>query len=93
MIDTTFLPTERIPPQAIEAEGSVLGAMLMSKEVISDVVEVVKFEDFYRENHKKIFQAIISLWQRNEPVDLITLSDELNKAGQLSSIEIGRAHV
>jgi len=86
MIDTTFLPTERIPPQAIEAEGSVLGAMLMSKEVISDVVEVVKAEDFYRESHKKIFQAIISLWQRNEPVDLITLSDELNKIGQLSSV-------
>jgi replicative DNA helicase len=86
MTDTTFLPTERIPPQAIEAEASVLGAMLMSRDAISEVVEVVKFEDFYRESHKKIFQAIISLWQRNEPVDLITVSDELNKAGQLSSI-------
>lgn len=86
MTDTTFLPTERIPPQAIEAEASVLGAMLMSKDAISEVVEVVKVEDFYRESHKKIFQAIISLWQRNEPVDLITLSDELNKAGQLSSV-------
>ncbi|MBU1261706.1 replicative DNA helicase [bacterium] len=86
MIDTTFLPTERIPPQAIEAETSVLGAMLMSKDVISEVVEFVKFEDFYRESHKKIFNAIISLWQRNEPVDLITLSDELNKLGQLSSV-------
>ena len=68
---------ERVPPQNLEAEQSVLGSMLIDKEAIYTASELLTGEDFYRSAHQKIFEAIISLCARGEPVDLITLSDEL----------------
>lgn len=68
---------ERVPPQNLEAEQSVLGSMLIDKEAIYTASELLTGEDFYRSAHQKIFEAIISLCDRGEPVDLITLSDEL----------------
>lgn len=68
---------ERVPPQNLEAEQSVLGSMLIDKEAIYTASELLMGEDFYRSSHQKIFEAIISLSDRGEPVDLITLSDEL----------------
>jgi replicative DNA helicase len=85
MVDTVFAQ-DRLPPQALDAETSVLGAMLMSREAIGEVVELIKTEDFYRESHRKIFNSIVALWQRNEPVDLVTLSDELKKNGDLEAV-------
>ncbi|HAW49518.1 TPA: replicative DNA helicase [bacterium] len=86
MLDTLLVPQDRLPPQALDAEISLLGAMLMDNEAIGEVVEIVHEEDFYREAHRRIYKAIINLWERNEPVDLVTLSDELNKEGVLSTI-------
>ncbi len=89
MLDTLFInqvDQQRLPPQALDAEVSILGAMLMDREVINEVVELLKEDDFYRETHRKIYRGIISLWERNEPVDLVTLSDELNKEGSLTTI-------
>ena len=60
------------PPQDLDAERSVLGSMLMSKDAISDTVEILKGRDFYRPAHETIFDAILSLYSRGEPADAIT---------------------
>lgn len=86
LLNTLLINEEKLPPQAIEAEINLLGAMLMDREVIGEVVELLKEEEFYRESHRKIYRAMLNLWERNEPVDLVTLSDELNKGGNLSGI-------
>ena len=77
---------ERIPPQNMEAEQSVLGAMLLDKDAIITALELLRFGDFYREGHRKIFQAIMALSDRGEPVDLVTLPEELRGQNQLESI-------
>ena len=81
---------EKIPPQAIEAEQSVLGAMLLSKDAIDSSITILKQDYFYRTAHKKIFKAIIDLYDRNEPADIVTVADELSNRGQLEEIG-GRA--
>lgn len=77
---------DRTPPQDLAAEQSVLGAMMMSKDAISDVVEVLRGADFYRPNHESIYDAIISLYGRGEPADPITVAGELGKSGLLSKV-------
>ncbi len=83
-IDTQVIG--RIPPHSIEAEQSVLGAMILNKEAINTAVEIIRPEDFYKEANKEIFEAIIGLFNKNEPVDLITLSEELKRRGTLENI-------
>ncbi|MFC6396926.1 replicative DNA helicase [Luteococcus sanguinis] len=77
---------DRTPPQDLAAEQSVLGAMLMSKDAIADVVEVVKGRDFYRPAHELIYDAMLDLYGRGEPVDPITVADELGKRGELERV-------
>lgn len=74
---------ERVPPQNIEAEQAVLGAMLIKKEAIAEASQILKPEDFYREAHRLVFENMLSLFNRNEAVDLITVTEELRKNGQL----------
>ena len=76
----------RIPPYSLEAEQSVLGAMIINKEAINTAIEQLHPEDFYKEANKEIFEAIIELFNKNEPVDLITLSEELKRRGNLENI-------
>jgi len=73
----------RIPPQSIEAEQSVLGSMLIDKEVIPIVMEILKPEDFYRPDHREIYDVIIELFDRAQPIDLITVSERLKLHGKL----------
>ncbi|TFZ39479.1 replicative DNA helicase [Soehngenia longivitae] len=82
-MDTTL---GRIPPNNTEAEESVIGAMLLDKEAVNTALEILKPEDFYKEVNQEIFKAIISLYNRNEPVDLVTLSEELRKRQTLESV-------
>ena len=70
---------DRIPPQAVDAEKSVLGAMFLSREAIGKVIEILDEQSFYLENHRKIFQIAVDLYDRNEPVDILTVSEELKK--------------
>lgn len=77
---------EKIQPQSIEAEMSVLGAMLMDKEAICKAVETLPEDAFYKITHRKIYNAMLDLFERNEPVDLVTLTNELKKRGELSNI-------
>jgi replicative DNA helicase len=79
-------PGDRTPPQDMAAEQSVLGAMLISKDAISDVSETLRGADFYRPSHETIHDAIIDLYGRSEPVDMITTAAELQKRGELARI-------
>ncbi|MGJ6979728.1 replicative DNA helicase [Aestuariimicrobium soli] len=74
---------DRTPPQDLAAEQSVLGAMLMSKDAIAEVTEILQPQDFYRPNHEAIFDAIVELFARGEPADPITVADLMNKKGTL----------
>ena len=69
------------PPQDIVAEQSVLGAMLLSKDAIADVIEGLHENDFYKPAHATIFAAILEIYGRGEPADAITISNHLNKNG------------
>ncbi len=82
----------RVPPHSLEAERSVLGAALLSKDALFEVMENVKGEDFYDQNHGEIFSAIVELSRRNSPVDSITVSEELKKKGVLDMVG-GRAYI
>ncbi|PYG89099.1 replicative DNA helicase [Ruminiclostridium sufflavum DSM 19573] len=76
----------RIPPQSIEAEQSVLGSMLIDKEVVPVVMEILKPEDFYRPDHREIYNVIIELFDRAQPIDLITVSERLKTHGKLELV-------
>jgi replicative DNA helicase len=76
----------RIPPQDIEAERAVLGAMLLDKHAISSAVELLQPDYFYSNANEKIFEAMISLYSRNADIDIITVREELRKKGQLDDI-------
>ncbi|MGY1681350.1 replicative DNA helicase [Geodermatophilus sp. SYSU D01176] len=77
---------DRQPPQDVAAEQSVLGGMLLSKDAIADVVEVLAGPDFYRPAHQVIFDCILDLYGRGEPADAITVAAELNRTDQLSKM-------
>ena len=76
----------KIPPQNLEAESSVLGGILLENDAINLVLELLRHDDFYRESHRKIFRAMIELSDRNEPIDLITLSEFLKSRNDLEAI-------
>jgi replicative DNA helicase len=76
----------KIPPQNIEAERSVIGAILLENEALNNVLEIIGENDFYSESHRKIFSAILELYEKNEPSDLITLSNTLKNNNQLDSV-------
>ncbi len=78
--------SHKLPPQHIEAEQSILGGILIENEAINRVTEILDADDFYREAHRKIFNALINLSERDEPADLITLTNELRKIDQLDSV-------
>ena len=77
---------ERIPPQNIEAEQSVLGAMLIDKEAIAKATEILTADDFYREAHRVIFNVMLELYNKNEAVDMITVTDILRRDNKLDDV-------
>jgi replicative DNA helicase len=79
-------PTAPVPPQNLDAEESVLGAMMLSPGAIGAVSEVLSAGDFYRESHARIYRAALALYGKGEPVDAITLVDELDERGELEDV-------
>ncbi|MDD2422233.1 MAG: replicative DNA helicase [Heliobacteriaceae bacterium] len=77
---------ERLPPQNIEAEQAVLGSMLLDGEAINTATELLRPEDFYKDAHQLIFQTLLTLFQRGEPADLVTLTEELRRTGGLDRV-------
>jgi replicative DNA helicase len=76
----------RVPPQAVDVEQSVLGAMLIEREAIPKAIEILPSEAFYDGRHQRIYQAILGLFERGNPVDLITLTEELKRRGDFENI-------
>ena len=76
----------KVPPHDTEAEQAVIGSMLTDKDAIISAIEVLKEEDFYREDNKTIYSAILNLYNRAEPVDIITLKAELSSLGKLEAV-------
>ncbi len=75
---------DRTPPHDVLAEQSTLGGMLLSKDAVADVIEVLRGRDFYLPKHEIIFDAVLNLYSHGEPTDVITVSEELTKTGLLS---------
>lgn len=76
----------KVPPQALEAEVSVLGAILLDKDAITEVAEFLRPEHFYRENHANIYSAMLSLYEKREPIDVVTLAEQLKKQRVLPEV-------
>ena len=85
---TTVNLYEKVPPQNREAEMSVLGAMFFDESALAKAIEVLTRDYFYDLRHQNIFSAMISLFERNHPVDLITISEELKKRKQLEEVAV-----
>ena len=77
---------QKVPPNNVEAEQSILSAILIDNATLPEVLEVLSEQDFYREVHAKIFKAMVELFERNEPADLVTLANLLKQQGHLKNI-------
>ena len=76
----------RVPPQAVDVEEAVIGAMLLEKDAIAKAIEILDDTAFYKPAHQSIYRAMMALFERSEPVDLITLTEELRRRGDLEKI-------
>ena len=76
----------RVPPQDLEAEKSILGAILLDVDALISIVQVLKPEHFYKEAHRDIMFSIFDLYEKREPIDLITLTAQLKKKGKLDKV-------
>jgi replicative DNA helicase len=83
---TQNLPIEKVPPQNIEAEIAVLGSMLIEEEAIGKAIEIIDESAFYREAHRLVYKAVIEMFSKNSAVDIVTLTEELKKRGQLDEV-------
>jgi len=77
---------EKLPPQSIEAEQSLLGCLMLDKNAITKVADFLRPEDFYRGSHQEIYQACQELFEKGEPIDFLALSNRLKEKGQLEEI-------
>ena len=73
------VPVGKVPPQNLDAEKSLLGAVLIDEETLSDISEHVSAKDFYDKRHAVVYGAMMRLFERHKPVDLLTLTEELKK--------------
>ncbi|MDD3086860.1 MAG: DnaB-like helicase N-terminal domain-containing protein, partial [Patescibacteria group bacterium] len=76
----------KLPPQNIDAEHSVIGALLLDKDAILTVVEILSPEDFYEERNSRIYRAILALFEKRSPLDMVTLTNELERTKELTEI-------
>ncbi len=83
---------DRVPPQNLEAEQSVLGAILIENNALNRAIEVISEGDFYRESHRRIYAAIVELFDKGEAIDIVTVSEQLSKSGALEQVG-GNAYI
>ena len=76
----------KVPPHDIDAEQAVIGSMLTDKDAVVEAVEILKEDDFYRQDNKTIYEAILNLYNRAEPIDIITVKSELTSLGKLEAV-------
>ena len=81
------IPSEgKIPPQALDVEESVLGALMLEKHALTTITDILKPESFYKEAHQKIYQAILTLDSKSQPIDLLTVANQLRTDGELEAV-------
>ena len=80
------LPHGRVPPHNLDAEKSLLGGVLLDSQAFAEVVEIVRGEEFYRDAHRKVFEAMSGLFARSQPIDRITVKDELTAMGAFEAV-------
>lgn len=85
-LDQRFIEHGKVPPQAVELEEAVLGAMMLEKDAVSSVIDILQPKVFYKESHQKIFSAIYQLFGKSEPVDILTVTNELKNSGELEMV-------
>ena len=85
-INSQLFEIGKLPPQAIELEQAVLGALMLEKDALTNVIDILQPKSFYRDDHQRIFNAIQSLFQRSEPVDILTVTNELKKTAELELV-------
>jgi replicative DNA helicase len=83
---------EKLPPQNLEAEQSVLGSLLIDKDAITKIADIIKSEDFYKDSHGIVFAAMLDLYEKHEPIDVLALANSLQEHGQLEAIG-GRSYL
>lgn len=83
---------EKLPPQNLEAEQSVLGSLLIDKEAITKIADIINPDDFYKDIHGMIYESMVDLYQNREPIDVVSLSNNLNDKGKLETIG-GRSYL
>ena len=76
----------KLPPQAVDLEEAVLGALMLDKDALTSVIEILQPKSFYKEAHERIFAAIRHLFDRAEPIDILTVTQELRKSGELEIV-------
>jgi len=76
----------KLPPQAVELEEAVLGALMLEKDALTAVIDILQPKSFYRESHGRVFSAIQNLFQRSEPIDILTVTQELKRTGELEIV-------
>jgi len=77
---------QKLPPQSLETEQSLLGCLMIDKDAIIKIADLITAKDFYKEAHKNIFEAIISLYEKREPIDLLSMTNKLEEAGKLEQV-------
>ncbi|HEY8402228.1 MAG TPA: DnaB-like helicase N-terminal domain-containing protein, partial [Cytophagaceae bacterium] len=76
----------KLPPQAVDLEEAVLGALMLEKDALTMVVDILKPESFYKESHQKIFKAVVQLFDKSEPIDILTVTNQLRLNGELEFV-------
>ena len=76
----------KLPPQALDLEEAVIGAMLIDKKGVDEVIDLLQPDAFYKTAHQNIFESILNLFQNSQPIDLLTVSADLKKNGKLESV-------
>lgn len=85
-VDKINMDYGRIPPQAIDLEEAVLGAIMIEKDAVIAVLDILKPESFYKDNHQKIYRAIVDISMAEKPIDILTVTEELKKRGELEEV-------
>lgn len=83
---TTQVDSGKLPPQAIDLEEAVLGALMLEREAVNDVIDILGPESFYKEDHQKIYSCIQDLFSKSEPIDILTVTEALRKSGELDFV-------
>ncbi len=86
MRETELNAVDKVPPQNLDAEQSVLGAILLDNGALHTAIDLINRDDFYRESHRRIFTAMLELFERSEPIDIITITDHLKSKNELESV-------